>query len=239
VAKKKKSRVPAPPRPAQGSERRVQAPQRRVDHGGDGSRSRMWFLVLGGVLLAAAIAAGIAWATLRGDSSQASGVDGPCVIATFPSQGQQHVEELSDSFKYNSFPPTSGPHYPVGEKAPIVWNIYEAPLDQVALVHNLEHGGVVVQYGSEVSPQTVQQLSAWYAESPEGLIVAPLPDSMPEAADPPPDAERKIFLTSWTHLATCSAFDEDAFNNFLDDFRGPDGDAPEKFPLSALQPGGQ
>jgi hypothetical protein len=240
VAKKKKSRVPAPPRPVQASGRRIQAPQKRVDHGGDGSRSRMWFLVLGGVILVAAIAAGIAWATLRGgDSGESSGVDGACVRETFSPQGQQHVQELSDSFKYNSFPPTSGPHYPVGDKAPVVWNIYEEPLDEVALVHNLEHGGVVVQYGSDVSPQTVQQLSAWYAESPEGLIVAPLPESIPEAAAPPPDAQSKIFLTAWTHVASCSAFDEDAFDNFLEDFRGPDGDAPEKFPLSALQPGGQ
>ena len=39
VAKKKKSRVPAPPRPVQASERRVQAPQKRVDHGGGTARA--------------------------------------------------------------------------------------------------------------------------------------------------------------------------------------------------------
>jgi hypothetical protein len=38
-------------------------------------------------------------------------------------------------------------------------------------------------------------------------------------------------------VTTCTAFGEDAFSNFRDDYRGPDGDAPEKFPLSALQPG--
>ena len=194
----------------------------------------MWFLVLGAVLLAAAIAAGIAWATLRdGGSAQASGVDGACVRQTFPPVGRQHVEELADDFKYSSFPPTSGPHFGI----PAVYNVYEEPVPEIRLVHNLEHGAVVVQYGSEVPRQTVQQIVDWYAESPEGLIVAPLPESMDEAAAPPPDAQRKIFLTAWTHLATCTAFDEDAFDNFLDDYRGPDGDAPEKFPLSALQPG--
>jgi hypothetical protein len=226
VAKKKKSRVPAPPRPVQAPQRRVQAPQKWVDHGGGENRSRMWFLVVGGVLLAGAIVVGMLLAFRGGDSAAANGVDGLCVRKTFPNQGRQHVDKLTEGFKYNSFPPTSGQHYPPGPKAPAVWNVYEAPVDQLALVHNLEHGGVVVQYGPEVSPQTVQQIVAWYADSPEGLVVAPLPESMPEAAAPPPDWES-------------SGFDEDAFTNFRDDYRGPDGDAPEKFPLSALQPGGQ
>jgi hypothetical protein len=239
VAKKKKSRVPAPPRPVQAPQRRVQAPQKRVDHGGGENRSRMWFLVVGGVLLLGAIVVGMLLAFRGGDSAVANGVDGLCVRKTFPNQGRRHVDKLTEGFKYNSFPPTSGQHYPPGPKAPAVWNVYEAPVDQLALVHNLEHGGVVVQYGPEVSPQTVQQIVAWYADSPEGLVVAPLPESMPEAAAPPPDWESKIFVTAWTHAATCSGFDEDAFTNFRDDYRGPDGDAPEKFPLSALQPGGQ
>jgi hypothetical protein len=38
---------------------------------------------------------------------------------------------------------------------------------------------------------------------------------------------------------TCTAFDEAAFGRFLDDYRGPTGDAPEKFPLDSLAPGGQ
>jgi hypothetical protein len=58
-------------------------------------------------------------------------------------------------------------------------------------------------------------------------------------AKAPAGYENKIFLTAWTHLATCTTFDEGAFDHFRDDYRGPDGDAPEKFPLSALQPGGQ
>ena len=237
MAKKKKSRVPAPPRPVQAPRRRVQAPQRRVEHRDERS-TRIWFLALGGTIVVAAAALGIAMA-FRGGGAEASGVDGPCVRQTFPPQGRTHVDKLSAGFKYNSFPPTSGPHYPPGPRAPLVWNLYETPLDQVALVHNLEHGGVVVQYGPKVPRQTVQRIAAWYSASPLGLVVAPLPASMPEAAAPPPNADRKIFMTAWTHLATCTAFSEEAFDNFRDDYRGPGGDAPEKFPLEALQPGGQ
>jgi hypothetical protein len=194
----------------------------------------MWFLVLGGVVLVAAIAVGIAMAFRGGDGSAGSGVDGPCVRETFPPMGRQHVDELSKSFRYDSFPPTSGPHFGI----PAVYNVYDEPVPQLRIVHSLEHGAVAVQYGSKVPPQTVQQIVTWYAESPEGMIVAPLPASMPEAAPAPADAQSKIFLTAWTHVATCSAFEEEAFTNFRDDYRGPEGDAPEKFPLSSLQPGG-
>jgi hypothetical protein len=197
----------------------------------------MWFVVLGGVILLAAIAAGIAWVSLRGDESAgAGGIDGPCVRETFAPMGRQHVEEVSKDFEYSSFPPTSGPHHPLTA----IWNPYEEPVPQLRLVHNLEHGGVAVQYGSEVPQQTVEQIRAWYAESPNGLVVAPLPPADEIQADAPPDAESKIFLTAWTHLATCSSFDEQAFNGFLDDFRNPNGDAPEtpNFPLDSLQPGG-
>jgi hypothetical protein len=237
VAKKKTSRVPAPPRPVQPPRRGVQAPQRRVEQR-DKRRTRIWFLALGGAILIAAAAVGIAMA-FRGGGAQSSGVDGPCVRQTFPSQGRLHVDKLSEGFEYNSFPPTSGPHYPPGPKAPVVWNLYDTPPDEHALVHNIEHGGIVVQYGSEVPKQTVDQIVALYSASPEGMVVAPLPALADIAAKAPTDVDQKIFLTAWTHLATCSTFSEDSFTNFRDDYRGPTGDAPEKFPLSSLQPGSQ
>lgn len=237
VAKKKKGRVPAPPRPVQPSRRVVQTPRRHVEQR-DERRRRIWLLGLGGAILIAAAVIGVAMA-FRGSGVRSSGVDGPCVRQTFPPMGRQHVEELSKTFQYHSFPPTSGPHYPPGPKAPVIWNLYETPLDEVALVHNLEHGGIVVQYGAEVPKQTVDQIAAWYSESQEGMVVAPLPPLADIAAKAPPNADKKIFLTAWTHLATCSTFNEDAFRNFRDDYRGPTGDAPEKFPLSSLQPGRQ
>jgi uncharacterized protein DUF3105 len=236
VAKKKKSRVPAPPRPVQAPKRSVQAPQRRVEHRVRAERSsRMWFLALGAVIVVAAAAVGIFTAVRGGGGAQASGVDGACVRQTFPPQGHQHVQELAKNFLYNSFPPTSGPHFPT----PAVYNVYDQPVPEIRLVHNLEHGAIVVQYGSKVTQAAVQQIVAWYAKSPLGMVVAPLATNASELhATPPPGADKKIFLTAWTHVATCSAFDEKAFTNFRDDYRGPKGDSREKFPLSALQPGG-
>ena len=195
----------------------------------------MWFLALAGAILIAAVAVGLAMGFRGGgNDGAANGADGMCVRQTFPPMGRQHVQSLRSGFQYNSFPPSSGPHYPI----PAVYNVYDQPVPEIRIVHNLEHGAVVVQYGSKVPQQTVQQIVAWYSKSPLGLIVAPLPPVAEIKTKAPPNYENKIFLTAWTHVATCSGFDEGAFTRFRDDYRGPGGDGPEKFPLSALQPGG-
>jgi uncharacterized protein DUF3105 len=208
-----------------------------VESGGP-RRLNLWFVALGVAIIVAAAVVGIVLAT-RSGSAEASGPDGACTRQTFPPMGRQHVEKLSSDFRYNSYPPTSGPHYPPGSKAPAVWNIYDTPVDEAALVHNLEHGGVVVQYGADVPDSTVEEITRWYQDqdTQNGLVVAPIWPSI--QATPPAEAGKKIYLTSWTHLMTCPTFDQGAFDNFVDDYRGPNGDAPEKFPLDSLAPGGQ
>jgi len=237
VAKKKKSRVPPPPRTSQGPQQRTAGPQRRVESGGP-RRLNLWFVAIGVAIIVAAAIVGIVLAT-RSGSAEASGPDGACNRQTFPPMGRQHIEKLSPDFRYNSYPPTSGPHYPPGPKAPAVWNLYDTPVDETALVHNLEHGGIVVQYGADVPDSTVQQITRWYQDldTQNGLVVAPIWPSI--QATPPQEAANKIYLTAWTHLMTCTAFDEGAFGRFVADYRGPTGDAPEKFPLDSLVPGGQ
>jgi hypothetical protein len=231
VAKKKKSRVPAPPRPVQAPRRHVQAPQRRVEHRAERS-SRIWFLALGAAIVVVAVAFGVVMAVRGGNEALANGVDGPCVRQTFPPQGRQHVQELAKGFRYNSFPPSSGPHYPI----PGVYNVYDQPVPEIRLVHNLEHGAIEVLYGSKVPRSAIESIVAWYQKSPNGLIVAPFATSETELhAKIPPDAADKIYLVAWTHVASCSAFDDGAFSRFRDDYRGK---GPERFPVSALQPGG-
>jgi len=217
----KKSRTPPPPRP-------VQAPKRRYEPTASGFSRRSKLV---GTAVAAALVAGIAigLAVTRGGGSGdvAKGGDvakslaaAGCTFKTYPNLGQQHVSSLTAKVDYNSFPPTSGPHY--AEPAP--WNFYDSPIDsQVRGVHNLEHGGVVVQWGSGVPAATVEQLRSFWQASPNGMLMAPLP----RLGD-------KIAMTAWTHLARCRRFDESAFKAFRDAYRAK---GPERFPLSALQPG--
>lgn len=135
---------------------------------------------------------------------------------------------------WNTFPPTNGPHY----REPVVFGAYDVPLQQARVVHNLEHGGVYVQYGRGVPAATVARLKAFYAAHENGTLLAPLPE-----------LGRTIALGAWVapdnsvpgrtdrgegYLARCTGYDEKAYDAFFAayQFKGP-----ERFPPSALAPG--
>jgi hypothetical protein len=88
-------------------------------------------------------------------------------------------------------------------------------------VHNLEHGGVIIQYGDSVPEPALAQLKSFYDSSPNGMLLAPLPK-----------LGSKIALTAWTQLATCTGFDAKAFSAFRNAFRGG---GPEQ--VDSLVPG--
>ncbi len=221
---KKKSRTPPPPRPvAVPKGRTVQAPKVRTEprlpSTGSG-RTRLWLIGAGALVV---VVIGIVLGTtLAGGGSADTGAltAAGCTVETYASQGRNHVQKLEKGFKYNSFPATSGEHYPT----PAIWNIYAEPVEEIRVVHNLEHGGIVVQYGDKVPAETVAQITAWYGNSDKaGILVAPLP----ALGD-------KVAFTAWTHLATCPGFNEKAIDAFTDAYRFK---GPERFPVNAMQPG--
>ena len=205
----------------------------------------MWIAVLAAAVLLAAAAGGIAWAVAR-DGGDAASASGACRLQKFPAQPATHVPpaKMPKGFKYNSFPPTSGPHHP----NPAVWAVYDRVVEQKHLIHNLEHGGIVIQYGEDVSTATLNDTVAWYREDANGIVIAPLP--------PGRKAEKlrdKITLAAWWaefetddpaaepvreegRLLTCSRFDEEAFSDFRDENRAH---GPERFELEQLPAGSQ
>lgn len=230
----KKSRTPAPPRT-------VQAPKRRTEPRKPG-RGRLWLAAgLGALLVAGAIGA-VAYFALGGDA-EAGGSDA-CQVQTVEAQGGGHVEKLPEDFEPASFPRVTGPHHP----QTIIYGEYDQPVNQLQLVHNLEHGAVVVQWGAGVSEETVNAIRAWYRTDPRGMVIAPLPEN-----DQAERLRNRIMLASWVaerdgdgpearitkqegKLASCSRFDEDAFNDFLDEYRAR---GVEAFTLEQMAPGSQ
>ena len=196
--------------------------------------------------LAIAAASGVAVVVIAGVALALanSGDDGPgdaraaleaagCTLETKAALEGAHSVATPDgsSDEWNTDPPTSGPHYNV----PVIWGTYTQPVNQAQLVHNLEHGGVAIQYGDEVPPATVAQLESLVQENPRGTVLAPLPslgDQIALGAWVTPDASRPGEGTGY--LAKCAAFDRDAFQAFLDayQFQGP-----ERFPPDSLLPG--
>jgi Protein of unknown function (DUF3105) len=125
----------------------------------------------------------------------------------FADQGNLHVPSPDTPHeKYNSDPPTSGPHLPY--IAP--WGVHTRPIVRELQVHNLEDGGVVVQYNCEC-PDLVAKLKAIVDGYDRQVILAPYP-GMPH----------KIALTAWTRLDTLDELDEGRVKRFIEAYRGID-----------------
>ncbi|HEX2302005.1 MAG TPA: DUF3105 domain-containing protein [Gaiella sp.] len=198
-------------------------------------RRRLLLLAAGGAAALAAVAAALAF-TLGGGGdggdARAAVEAAGCTLAATPALVGQHsvTSPTGTSKKWNTTPPTSGPHYAI----PVVYGMYDEPVNQAQLVHNLEHGAIAVQYGDDVPAATVQQLRTFAQSHPRGTVLAPYP----ALGD-------KIALGAWVaddddpakgtaYVAKCTAFDEGAFDAFFDayQFKGP-----ERFPPDALLPG--
>ena len=109
---------------------------------------------------------------------------------------------------YNSEPPTSGPHLPY--VAP--WGIHTEPIVKELQVHNLEDGGVMVQYNC---PSGCPDLVAKLRGHRRGL---------PRPRDPRslPGMKTRIALTAWTRIDAFDEFDESRISRFIKAYRGID-----------------
>ena len=127
--------------------------------------------------------------------------------AKMADQGNLHIASETTSHEpYNSDPPTSGPHLPY--IAP--WGVHTRPIARELQVHNLEDGGVVVQYNCEC-PDVVDRLRAIVTKYDRQVILAPYPGM-----------KSRIALTAWTRIDTMDALDEGRVRRFIDAYRGID-----------------
>lgn len=151
-----------------------------------------------------------------------------------PSAFHEDAPKPTSKVKWSTFPPSAGGHY----QSPAVWGFYRQPVPPALVVHNEEHGGVIIWWGDKVPSSTVEQLQKFYDESPVSMLGTPIAG-----------LGDKVALTAWTgkpsryydngyygfgHLMTCGAFNEKAFAAFRNTFRGK---GPEGTPMSANQPG--
>ena len=105
---------------------------------------------------------------------------------------------------YNSDPPTSGPHLPSVAR----WGIHERPIPKELQVHNLEDGGVLVQYNCDRANQECRELVdklAKIVRRYNHAILAPYPGVI-----------QKITLTAWTRIDKFNEFDEKRIVRFID-----------------------
>lgn len=119
-----------------------------------------------------------------------------------------HIEDEGSTPKYNSNPPSSGLHF--GRTAP--WGTSSEKVDDRLLVHNLEHGGVIVHY-KDLPDDQVDQLEEMVDSYPDGVV-----------GNPNPDIESKVALAAWGNVMTCKSFSESVAKAFIKEHcnKGPE-----------------
>jgi hypothetical protein len=185
--------------------RRSQAAARRA------RTSRL--ITIGVVAVLAVVGLALAWGPIsglfnRGDAALAQGQQ-------YPDAGRDHVNPGQPHAAYTSNPPTSGPHYP----SPAPWGVSDQPIADEILVHNLEHGGIVINYNCpQGCPELVQQLKDLAGQYRSKLVLAPRPN---------PDVPTRITLTAWTWMDGFNDFDAGRIRGFIAAHKDR---APEFFP---------
>ena len=193
----------------------TEALSRRLDAGNAGGPTLPdWrLLAIGGVLLVGVVLIGLV--LLMG------GTPNPNDGATQPDDGQTHFEDgiscrtpdaPCGADPYSSLPATSGPHW----NTPAAWGAYSTPQNESQLIHNLEHGGVVIWYDAEAldAAQVTELTSYVEGQVASGIsgrfkfIVSPWAGSEPLGGP--------VAVTSWRHILTLDAFDMSAIRAFAD-----------------------
>ena len=157
-----------------------------------------------------------------GGSSAGAGASGLVegVGTSVPIMASDHIP-VDQTVSYSTTPPTSGPHWPPGEQARC--GIYDEEMPDEQIVHNLEHGNVVISYNLP-DPEEADNLIEVAKDLP-GLsrwgIVRPYSKIEPGT----------VAMTAWGIIDGFQGVDEARMRIFFETYAGYRG-APEFVPCN-------
>jgi hypothetical protein len=133
-----------------------------------------------------------------------------CEVKQWPSEGRQHT---NGPYTYKTNPPTSGNHFEI----PAADGPYLKAPNIGALVHELEHGRIIIWYAPNASQQLIGQAKALFDEDSFHMVLTPNSTGMPY----------QIAESAWTRSITCKTVTPetwDALRLFRDRYRdqGPE-----------------
>lgn len=124
-----------------------------------------------------------------------------------PILGNQHIPSINTPHTpYNSDPPTSGPHLTQVAR----WGIHNEPIPKELQVHNLEDGGVCVQYNCKDCGELVRKLAQIVSRYSHTVLA------------PYPGMDSRIALTAWGRIDKFNEFDEKRIVKFIEAYVGKD-----------------
>ena len=149
-------------------------------------------------------------------------VDLPAIYGgPYPDTASHTRQEIDYLAQGNSNPPAGGPHWGNSRCTfepevsppncgPAPWGVHRTPWQPETLVHNMEHGGVIVWYNTTDQQviDELEELAAKRGASGALLILAPYVDMEPE----------QIAITAWSRIDAfpVSEYSLDRIERFID-----------------------
>ena len=170
--------------------------------------------------IAAAVAIAVAVAIIFGGNGSTENVgvaasEANCTEReTFESEGNQHVD-LGTPVVYEANPPTTGNHWP--PEAVSEAGFSEDPLQPESVVHNQEHGQLVIYYNPDADQEVLDQIEDLVEQERQATIGVPWDD----IEDP-----YNYVLTAWDGETdegvqmSCENPSQDVWNTWREDFQG-------------------
>lgn len=184
------------------------------------------FITVGIALLVLALVVGGIWSQRKSDDVEISsaGADeaGCTEVEEHEDEGNEHIEVGADHPPYQTSPPTSGNHWPPDQIADAAF--YTAPVENERLVHNMEHGQVVIWYRPDLESDQLDQLEAIQNQEPVATITVPFA----EIEDP-----YNVVLSAWTVTQSCEEISQEVIDDFREEFQGR---GPEQVGIPIYEP---
>ena len=201
-----------------------EALNRRLDESRGSSLPDWRLLAIGGVLLAGALVVVLVLVFGGGGTPNGGVVQPDAGTAHVPDGAACRTNPASCNVSgnpYSSMPGTSGPHWGA---TPGSWGVYTAPAAESQVIHNLEHGGIVIWYDPErLDADGIQALEDYVdrqvATGISGrfkFIASPW-----GGTDPLPSP---VVATAWRYLLELDTADTSAIDEFA---RARYGKSPE------------
>jgi hypothetical protein len=158
-----------------------------------------------GAVLAIIILTPVVMNLVGGDSTPAILEDH---VEQLPDEGRDHVPD-GTPVQYGADPPASGPHFARWAET----GFHTDPIPYELLVHNLEHGQIVIYYDpvrlSNETAEALGELTSRHSGTWDGVLAVPRPDDQYE-----------LILTAWTYRMHLEEYDAELVDAFVDAYRG-------------------
>lgn len=194
--------------------RREAEERRRRQQRAQARKRNLVTLGIAAVVVALVVAGVVAQRSAEEGPSELIGVSaasaGCTPIEEHEDEGNQHVDVGTD-VSYGTVPPTSGNHY--GEAAGA--GFYPDAVEEERLVHNLEHGQIVIWYRPDAPESALDELEQILdrgeVEGSGAVIAAPYEGL---------ESRYTYAMSAWGASQSCARVSEAAINRFRARFQG-------------------